>query len=47
MKNSNIEDPPLVRIPHDLAADDEGYPENEIEIVCESLSQFFNKAQID
>lgn len=47
MKNSNIEDPPLVRIPHDLVSDDGTYPESEIEIVCESLSQFFSKAQID
>lgn len=41
------EDPPLVRIPHDLASDDEAYPESEIEVVCESLSQFFSKVEID
>ena len=41
------EDPPLVRIPHDLASDDEAYPESEIEVVCKSLSQFFNKVEID
>lgn len=41
------DDPPLVRIPHDLASDDEEYPESEIEVVCGSLSQFFNKAEID
>lgn len=41
------EDPPLVRIPHDLALADEAFPESEIEIVCESLSQFFDKAVIN
>ncbi|MGY5615428.1 hypothetical protein [Vibrio brasiliensis] len=46
MLNDN-DDPPLVRIPHDLASDDEEYPESEIEVVCGSLSQFFNKAEID
>ena len=40
------DDPPLVRIPHDLASDDD-YPENEIEMVCESLSDFFKLADID
>ncbi|MEH6447822.1 MAG: hypothetical protein V7765_04090 [Oleispira sp.] len=41
------DDPPLVRIPHDLASADEEYPESEIEVVCVSLSHFFNKAEIN
>ncbi|MEZ8878109.1 hypothetical protein AB6E09_03395 [Vibrio lentus] len=41
------DDLPLVRIPHELASDDGDYPENEIEVVCSSLSQFFNRAEID
>lgn len=41
------EDPPLVRIPHDLASDEDAYPESEIEIVCNSLSQFFCKSEIN
>ena len=40
------EDPALVRIPHDLVSDD-GYPENEIELVCNSLSSFFEQAEIE
>ena len=40
------EDPPLVRIPHEMASDDEAYPESEIEIVCKSLSRFFRKVEI-
>lgn len=38
--------PPLVRIPHDLSADND-YPESEIELVCHSLSSFFEKANIE
>ncbi|MCR9365224.1 MULTISPECIES: hypothetical protein [Vibrio harveyi group] len=41
------DDPPLVRIPHEFASDDGEYPESEIEVVCRSLSQFFNRAEID
>ena len=47
IKGSNREDPPLVRIPHEFALNDEGYPEDEIEVVCGSLSEFFNKSDID
>ncbi|MDZ4153169.1 hypothetical protein [Methylicorpusculum sp.] len=47
MKGSNLEDPALVRIPHDLVAEDETYPESEIEIVCKSLSCFFNLSKIE
>ncbi len=42
----NTDDPALVRIPHDLV-DGESYPENEIEIVCESLSDFFKFSNIE
>lgn len=44
--NNNSEDPALVRIPHDLASDG-GYPEEEIELVCDSLSSFFEQAEIE
>lgn len=47
MKDSNLDDPVLVRIPHDLVAEDDSYPESEIEVVCNSLSRFFNLAEID
>lgn len=43
---SPSENPPLVRIPHDLASDND-YPESEIELVCDSLSSFFEKADIE
>ncbi|WP_435248880.1 hypothetical protein ACMAZD_05785 [Vibrio sp. nBUS_14] len=41
------DDPPLVRIPHEFVSDDGEYPESEIELVCGSLSQFFNRTEID
>lgn len=47
MADSNLDDPVLVRIPHDLVAEDDSYPESEIEVVCNSLSRFFNLSQID
>ena len=47
MKGNNLDDPALVRIPHDLVAEDDSYPENEIEVVCNTLSRFFNLSQID
>lgn len=47
MKGGNLEDPALVRISHDLVTEDEKYPEGEIEIVCKSLSRFFNQSVID
>ncbi len=40
------EDPTLVRIPHNFASEDKQYPENEIEVICDSLSEFFSKATI-
>lgn len=47
MKDSNLGDPVLVRIPHDLVAEDDSYPESEIEVVCISLSSFFNLSEIE
>jgi len=47
MKGSNLDDPALVRIPHDLVAKNDSYPEEKIEVVCNSLSQFFNLSEID
>ena len=47
MKDSNLDDPVLVRIPHDLVAENDSYPESEIEVVCNSLSRFFNLSEID
>ena len=46
MKNGS-DDPPLVRIPHDFVQEDDSYPEEEIEIVYDSLSSFFEKAKIE
>lgn len=45
-KGDNSNDPSLVRIPHDFSSEEE-YPENEIEIVCKSLSEFFELSEID
>lgn len=45
MKNSYTEDPPIVRIPHDLATNN-SYPESEIELVSPSLSEFFKLSTI-
>ena len=47
MKGSNSDDPSLVRIPHDAVAEDGSYCESEIEVVCNSLSSFFNLSEID
>ncbi len=47
MKDSNLEDPALVRVPHDLVSEDGSYPENEIEVVCSTLSVFFNLSDVD
>lgn len=47
VKDDNSDDPALVRIPHDLVAQDDSYPEGEIEIVCNNLSRFFSLAEID
>lgn len=44
--DANSEDPALVRIPHDFIADD-AYPEEEIELVCHSLSIFFEQSEIE
>lgn len=47
MKGNNLDDPALVRVPHDLVAEDDSYPESEIEVVCDTLSRFFNLSEID
>lgn len=46
VKGTVVEDAALVRIPHDAILDDV-YPENEIEIVQASLSQFFEQSQVE
>lgn len=46
IKEGDLEDAALVRIPHDLVSGDT-YPENEIETVCSSLSKFFEGSEID
>jgi len=47
MKGGNLDDPALVRIPHDLVSEDDSYSEREIEVVCKTLSRFFNLSEID
>lgn len=47
MKGGSLDDPVLVRIPHDLVTEDDGYSESGIEVVCSSLSRFFNLSKID
>lgn len=43
---SKSSDPVLVRIPH-AAASEGSYPEDEIELVCNTLSDFFEQAEIE
>lgn len=47
MKDGSTDDPILVRVPHDLVAEDDSYPESEIEVVCNSLSRFFILSEVD
>ena len=42
----NLKDPAIVRIPHDYVTNENTYPEDKIEIVCESLSVFFHNSKL-
>jgi len=46
LKDNKIDNPKLMRIPHDFASDS-GYPEDAIEVVSESLSDFFSLAVVE
>ena len=46
VKDTGSDNPALVRIPHDSASGDD-YPEGDIEVVCESLSEFFRLSSIE
>ncbi len=46
IKDSASDDAALVRIPHDSVSGD-NYPESDIEIVCDSLSEFFKLSDVD
>lgn len=42
------DDPAIVRIPHDsVPSDSQPYPEDDIELVCSTMSEFFSIASID
>lgn len=47
MKSCDLQNPPLVRIPHALAIDEDHFLENEIELVSKSLSYFFSQSKVE
>ena len=46
IKSGESDNPALVRVPHDAASGND-YPEDDIEVVCESLSDFFRLSTIE